>query len=198
MTTNILFVKNIPLADIEKIRKNQGVKMSIIKIFVFLLLLIAIGFGCAVKEEGLTDYEAKKICDEYEQMWVEGNSAIATEILDTSYIMYSPFFPEGLKGIETLQGFIRNNSISFPDFKLKIDEYYVIDNIIFCHWTISGTNTGQLGELQATEKTIKVSGFAIAKVKNGKIYEEQTFWNVLEFYQQLGFQVIPPAVEASG
>ena len=28
-----------------------------------------------------------------------------------------------------------------------------------------------------------------------KIYAEQTFWNVLEFYQQLGFQVIPPATE---
>ena len=109
--------------------------------------------------------------------------------------MFSPFFPDGLKGIETLQEFIKNNTVSFPDFKLKIDEYYVKDNIIFSYWTIRGTNTGRLGELPPTGKTIKVSGFAVSRVKNGKIYEEQTFWNVLEFYQQLGFQVIPLAAE---
>lgn len=164
----------------------------------FIITLVFVGVGCSVKEEGLTKEEAKKINDKYEQMWEKGNTGIAYEILDTSYVMYSPFFPEGLNGIESLQGFIKNNGISFPDFKLKVDDYYVKDNIIFSYWTISGTNEGQLGELPATGKNIKVSGFDVSKVKNGKIYEEQTFWNVLEFYQQLGFQVIPPAKEVTG
>ena len=172
--------------------------MKSLKGSLLIITLLFVGFGCTVKDEGLTNEEAKKLCDMYEQLfWEEGNSAIAYEILDSSYVIVSPFFPAGIKGIEALLEFIKNNSVSFPDFKLKIDDFYVKDNIIFSYWTITGTNTGQLGKLPATGKTIKVSGFAVSKVKNGKIYEEQTFWNVLEFYQQLGFQVIPPAVEVS-
>lgn len=172
--------------------------MKSLKGSLIIITLLFVGFGCTIKEDGLTNEEVMKINDKYEKLFEEGNTGNAYEILDTSYVMISPVFPEGLKGIETLVEFIKNNSVSFPDFKLKIDDFYVIDNSIFSYWTMTGTNTGQLGNLPATGKTIKVSGFAVSKVKNGKIYEEQTFWNVLEFYQQLGFQVIPPATEVSG
>ena len=157
-----------------------------------IITLLFVGFGCSISEEGLTIEEAQKINDKYEQMWEKGNTGIANEILDTSYQMISPFFPEGLKGIETLIEFINNNSVSFSDFKLKVDDFYVKDNIIFSYWTITGTNDGPIGELPATCEEINILGFAISKVRNGKIYEEQTFWNVLEMYQQLGFQIVPP------
>jgi len=147
--------------------------MKSLKGSLLIIPLLFVGFGCTVKDEGLNNEEAKKLCDMYEQLfWEEGNSAIAYEILDSSYVIVSPFFPAGIKGIEALLEFIKNNSVSFPDFKLKIDDFYVKDNIIFSYWTITGTNTGQLGKLPATGKTIKVSGFAVSKVKNGKIYEE--------------------------
>lgn len=161
----------------------------------FIIILLFVGFGCTCKEKGLTKEEAQIICDKYEQMWEVENTGIAYEILDSSYVVISPLFPDGIKGIEKLVEFIKNNSVSFPDFKLKIDKFYVKDNKIFSYWTITGTNSGPLGELSATGKNMKVSGFAVSKVKNGKIYKEQTFWNVLEFYQQLGFKVIPPAAE---
>jgi len=157
-----------------------------------------VGSGCTVKEEGLTNEEAKKINDMYEQMWEKENTGIANEILDTSYQMISPFFSEGIKGIDKLKEFIEYNSKTFSDFELSIDSFYVKDNIIFSYWTITGTNDGSLGELPATCEEINISGFAVSRVRNGKIYEEQTFWNVLEMYQQLGFQLIPPAAEVSG
>jgi len=173
--------------------------MKSLKGSLFIITLLFVGFGCTVKEEGLTNEEAKKLCDMYEQLFLgEGNSTIAYEILDSSYVIVSPFFPEGIKGIEALLEFIKNNSVSFSDFQLIIDDFYVKDNIIFSYWTITGTNDGPIGKLLATCEEINISGFAVSKVKNGKIYEEQTFWNVLEMYQQLGFQLIPPANEVSG
>jgi steroid delta-isomerase-like uncharacterized protein len=172
--------------------------MKSLKSSLFIITLLFVGFGCTVKEEGLTNEEAKKINDMYEQMWEKGNTGIANEILDTSYQMISPFFPEGIKGIDKLEEFIEYNSKTFSDFELSIDSFYVKDNIIFSYWTITGTNDGPIGELPATCEEINISGFAVSRVKNGKIYEEQTFWNVLEMYQQLGFQLIPPAAEVSG
>jgi steroid delta-isomerase-like uncharacterized protein len=119
----------------------------------------------------------------------------ANEILDSAYVLYSPFFPIGARGIDVLMYNIESNARSFPDFKLTIDSFFVKDDIIYSFWTQKGTNTGPLGRMPTTGNSIDVSGFAISRVRDGKIYEEHTYWNVLEFYKQLGFQVVPPKFE---
>lgn len=159
-----------------------------------ILALLFIGISCTIKEEGLSSEEAKTICDKAELVWSEGDEQAINEIIDSSYVIYSPMFPDGLKGIDSLKNFLETNAVPFPDFKLTIDEFYVKDDIIFSYWTLTATNTGPLGELPATGNAINVSGFAVSKVKNGKVYEEETFWNVLEMYQQLGFTLTPPVV----
>ena len=163
------------------------------KLIMFSLLLIVI--SCKSQEGFLTDEEAKKICDKVETMYNKVDIDIANEILDSSYVLYSPFFPVGARGIDVLMYNIESNARSFPDFKLTIDSFFVKDNVIYSYWTQKGTNTGPLGRMPTTGKSTDVSGFAISRVRNGKIYEEHTYWNVLEFYKQLGFQIVPPKFE---
>ena len=172
--------------------------MKITKSVVLVFSLLLVALSCTAEEENLTIDEARIICNKYEQIWEEGNFGIAKVILDSSYILYSPLFSDGIKGIDKLEEFIKDNSKTFSDFELSIDSFYVKDNIIFSYWTITGTNDGAIGELPATCEEINISGFAVSKIRNGKIYEEWTFWNVLELYQQLGFQLIPPSTEVSG
>ena len=159
-------------------------------IFTVLILVIS-----CQQQNTVTEEEAKLLCDKVEIMYNDADSETANEILDSSYVLYSPIFPMGLRGIDVLMYNIGSNARSFPDFKLTIDSFFVKDNIIYSYWTQKGTNTGPLGRMPTTGKSINVSGFAISRVKDGKIYEEHTYWNVLEFYKQLGFQVIPPAFE---
>jgi steroid delta-isomerase-like uncharacterized protein len=159
----------------------------------FSLLLIVI--SCKSQEGFLTDEEAKKICDKVETMYNKVDIHIANEILDSAYVLYSPFFPIGARGIDVLMYNIESNARSFPDFKLTIDSFFVKDNVIYSYWTQKGTNTGPLGRMPTTGKSTDVSGFAISRVRNGKIYEEHTYWNVLELYKQLGFQIVPPKFE---
>jgi len=159
-------------------------------IFTVLILVIS-----CQQQNTVTEEEAKLLCDKVEIMYNDADSETANEILDSSYVLYSPIFPIGLRGVDVLMYNIESNARSFPDFKLTIDSFFVKDNIIYSYWTQKGTNTGPLGRMPTTGKSINVSGFAISRVKDGKIYEEHTYWNVLEFYKQLGFQVIPPAFE---
>jgi steroid delta-isomerase-like uncharacterized protein len=121
---------------------------------------------------------------------VEGVTAFS--ILDTNYILHSPLFPIPSRGIDTYVYNIKSNLRSFPDFSLTIDSFSVKDDFIYSFWTKKGTNTGPLGRMPTTGKSINFSGFAIFRVKDGKIMEEHSYWNVLEFYQQLDFQVVPP------
>ena len=159
---------------------------------IFMVLILVI--SCQ-QENIITEEEAKLLCDKVEIMYSKADTETANEILDSSYVLYSPLFPMGARGIDVLMYNIKSNSRSFPDFSLTIDSFFVKGDIIYSYWTQKGTNTGPLGRMPTTGKSINVSGFAISRVKDGKIYEEHTYWNVLEFYKQLGFQVIPPALE---
>jgi len=84
----------------------------------------------------------------------------------------------------------------FPDFELKSVKSYIKENDVFVYWTFSGTNTAEYAENPATGKKVEVSGFSHIHFNNeGKIYEEDVFYNELDLLQQLGFILKPPVVE---
>ncbi len=161
-----------------------------------LVFLLCFTFGCqkqATEEvpEGITEEEAKVLLDSFMSI-SESNLALAEEIIDPECVLRYPILPEPLVGIEAFKTMIRNNAISFSDFKGTVEELVVKGDKIWCRYTITGTNTGPLGDLPPTGKTFNITGMAMTRVADGKIVEDETFWNVLDFYQQLGFTLTPP------
>lgn len=168
-------------------------KHMISALFIFTALIL--GLSCQSQENIITEEEAKLLCDKVEVLYNNADTETANEILDSTYILYSPWFPMAARGIDVLMYNIKSNSRSFPDFSLTIDSFFVKGDIIYSYWTKKGTNTGPLGRMPTTGKSINFSGFAIFRVKDGKIIEEHRYWNLMEFYKQLGFQVVPPNFE---
>jgi len=166
--------------------------MKHIKSASIILTVLIVGLSCQSQENVITEEEAKIVCEKVEVMYNDANTETANEILDSSYVLYSPIFPMGLRGIEVLMYNIESNARSFPDFALTIDSFFVKDDIIYSFWTQKGTNTGPLGRMPTTGNSIDISGFAMYRVRDGKICEEHTFWNRLAFYRQLGFKEIHP------
>jgi len=162
-----------------------------------LVVLLCLSFNCQkqVTEEVadvITEEEAKVLLDGLMEIMNERNLALVEEILDPECVLRYPILPEPLVGHEALKTLAKNNAISFPDFNGKIDELVVKGDKIWCRYTMTGTNTGPFGELPPTGKTFRITGLAITRVANGKIVEDETFWNVLDFYQQLGFTLTHP------
>jgi len=60
---------------------------------------------------------------------------------------------------------------------------------------MSAINTGPLGDIPATGMKFQFTGIGITRIADGKIIEDETYWNVLGFFQQLGFTLTPPIVE---
>lgn len=144
----------------------------------------------------ITDEEAKVLMDRYMKTTTGANLAVVDEILDPEYVLRTPVSPEPIVGIEGYKSFTTSTANAFSDFNCTIEEIAVKGDNIWSRFTITGTNTGPLGVIPATGKKVKVSGLAITRVVNGKIVEDETFWNVLDLYQQLGFSLIPPRQES--
>jgi predicted ester cyclase len=59
-------------------------------------------------------------------------------------------------------------------------------NKITKHWQFKGKHTGNFFGIPATNKDVDLIGCTIATIVNGKITEEQDFFDNLTFLQQLG------------
>ncbi|MBT8384099.1 MAG: ester cyclase [Bacteroidia bacterium] len=84
----------------------------------------------------------------------------------------------------------------FPDLNVTLSNTVVQGNRIFTNWTATGTNTGVYGEVQATGKKVKFSGYAIDYYdESGKFIREDIYYNELMLLQQLGYGLSPPIME---
>lgn len=167
--------------------------MKKLSIFIPLVILLCFTFNCQKGEEGITEEEAKFLMDRYMQVVNTSDVALADEILAPEFELRSPILPEPILGIEAFKEFITNTAITFTDFLCTIEEVAVKGNDIWSRFTISGINTGPLpGGIPPTGNKFHVSGLAITRVVDDKVVKDETFWNVLDMMQQLGFTLTPP------
>lgn len=171
---------------------KQSILFSTKSIFIF-LLFVCIAGSCDQKSSNtLTDKEAKIILDKYMGTLNLADLELVDEIIAPEFELHSPFFPEPLKGIENYKAFVLNTSETFSDFKATIEEVVVKGDMVWGRFSMEGTNTGPVGPFPPTGKKFHITGLAISQVVDGKIVRDETFWNVLDFYQQLGFTLTPP------
>jgi steroid delta-isomerase-like uncharacterized protein len=183
-----------PLVFVRKEEKmNLSIRLSTKIAFLITLVLLCFLISCQQQtKDVMTEQQARALMDRYMDTMNKTDLALVDEIIAPEFVLRSPFLPEPIVGIEGLKALVMNTSKTFSDFSATVEELAVKGDRIWCRFTMKGINTGPLGELPATGKTFHVTGLAITRVVDGKIVEDETFWNVLDFYQQLGFTLTPP------
>jgi predicted ester cyclase len=104
--------------------------------------------------------------------------------------------PEPARGMEACKKLIIITANTFSEFKGSIEEVNIKGDWIWSRFSMSGINSGPLGQIPATEKKFQITGMAITRIEDGKIIEDETYWNVWDFYKQLGFELVPPKAES--
>ena len=168
------------------------------KLFLFLILALALMLACQHKEDqSLTEEEATVILNKLMETVSNADTTLVDEIIHPDCVLRYPLLPEPIRGINAYKNFIKSSSNTFSEFKGNVEEVNIKGNMIWSRYSMSGINTGPLGKIPATGKKFQVTGMGITKIKDGKIIEDETFWNVLGFFQQLGFTLTPPKVEGN-
>ena len=81
---------------------------------------------------------------------------------------------------------------AFPDFTVKLDDYKIVGNTIHIDWTCTGTNTKPFQGNAATNKAITTHGHSIWTVSNGKLSNEDSYYDNLTLFNQLGYSMPTP------
>lgn len=123
----------------------------------------------------------------YGHVWdvaiVEGR----VNILDTAYsadvVLHT--VPE-IKGAANAKAYYENYVTGFTERGFIIKEMFAQGNKLTKYWQFKGVHSGNFFGIPATGKKVDVIGCTIATIVDGKITEEQDFFDNLEFFRQLG------------
>jgi len=99
--------------------------------------------------------------------------------------------PENIVGIDDFKAYYANFVTGFSDVDFTIEDVFGQDDKIVKHWRFKGTHTGDFFGMPATGKMVDVDGVTLVEMKDGKIAQEQDFFDNLVFMQQLGIVSSP-------
>ena len=85
---------------------------------------------------------------------------------------------------------------AFPDGKLEVKESVSSNNATVSELIAKGTHKGDLKGIAATGKRIEIRIANIMEIRDGKIYREREYFDVMSMMVQLGV-VKPPAQSAA-
>lgn len=166
--------------------------MKTTKLFSLYLLLITFLIGSCgkpVPDPKLEINKAgiKKVYDAFNTGNIEG---LENYVAD-NFVEHTPDPNVKATGLEGLKETISTYRASFPDLKMSILSLVAEGDLIVAHFNMKGTNTGPMGGMPATNKSVDFDGVDIVKVVDGKATDHWGYIDQMKFMMQMGMMHDP-------
>lgn len=127
-------------------------------------------------------------------MFASGDATGIEDCIAENFIEHAPP-PPGVTstGIQGLKDIIALMHTAYPDMKMTVLSSAMNGDMAYVHYNQKGTNSGPMGPMPATGKTIDVNGVDIIRWQNGKAVEHWGYWDETTMMQQLGLAPTPGA-----
>jgi ketosteroid isomerase-like protein len=126
-----------------------------------------------------------------EELWGQGNLAVADEIVDPDYVRHDagdPFPARGPDDVKKIVGMLRG---MLPDLRIEVEDVLAEGDKVVVRYTGVATDTqGYMGQ-EPTGKTIRTPSIQIFRFADGMIVESWAVRDDLGTLRQLG-QFPPP------
>jgi steroid delta-isomerase-like uncharacterized protein len=134
----------------------------------------------------------------YEEILNKGNLAVADALVASRFVEHIPLpFPgQPTIGPEAIKWLVTRFRTVFPDLHATIEDLLAVDDKVAVRVTWTGTHEGQILGVHPTGKRVKVTGFDMVRIEDGKLAEHWGQLDMLGMLGQLGF--LPTPDEAMG
>ena len=121
-----------------------------------------------------------------EESWSNGNMSVVDELVSSDFVDHDPPPNSDLHGPEGVKHVAQMFRSGFPDLKVNIEQLLEEGDKVAVRYTFTGTNTGNLLDIQPTNNRLNVASTDIYRVSNGKIAERWGGFDTLGLLEQLG------------
>jgi len=112
------------------------------------------------------------------------NLALLDELIAPDFVYHT--HTQQIQGLEVIKQVIEEESKSFPDLHVTIEDIIAEGDKVCVRLTETGTHTGEFRGLAPTGKKIKYTAVAIWRIVSGKVVEGRGVYDMLDYYKQLG------------
>ena len=115
------------------------------------------------------------------------------------YVRHCQAMPPGLQelhGTDEFFAFLEEFVVAVPDYQDSLTQMIAQGDRVAYVSTMTGTQTGPLGQLPASGKSFTLVNIIIQRLENGKVAETWVSWDNVAFLSQLGF--MPEPVDGPG
>jgi len=127
--------------------------------------------------------------DLHEEAWNKRKLEVVDQLISPSHALSDPLASDSQVGPELYRRRVIGFTNIFPDLRFTIEDTIAEKEKVVVSWVISGTHKGEFLKIPATGRKVSVEGTTIHHVRNGKILDSNSRWDVWGLMQQLG--VIP-------
>ena len=163
-----------------------------------IILITLIGFtilSCEPKQSqecidlSNANSKVKSNLELYSMVWDKAINGRNIEIINLDY------FDENIKaitadgdieGIDAFKAYYNNYLTGFSDAEFNIVDVFGQGDKIVKHWNFKGTHDGDFFGIPPTGKKIDLIGTTLVLMKDGKILQEQDFFDNYSLLSQLG------------
>tara|TARA_B100001559_G_C16301865_1_gene529994 strand:- start:256 stop:771 length:516 start_codon:yes stop_codon:yes gene_type:complete len=163
------------------------------KILVFLLGIIIINCDTTPNQE-CTDLinESSKVksnVEMYSKIWdtaINGRNLEVINLENFDENIKTITADGDVKGIDAFKAYYSNYITGFSDAEFNIVDAFGQGDKVVKHWSFKGTHDGEFFGIPATGKKVNLIGTTLVLMKDGKILQEQDFFDNYSFLAQLG------------
>lgn len=148
-------------------------------------IIVFIGTYSTNAQKNTIDKDLKMYAQVWDDIVNKGEiDQINNTNFDTNIVMVAS--PENVVGIDAFKAYYQNFITGFSDRTFTIKNIFGHGDQLVKHWHFTGKHTGDFFGIPATGNSVNLEGVTIAKMKNGKILQEQDFLDNTLMMQQLG------------
>ena len=164
-------------------------------IYIFVVAVTAVCCNTATNSGGGTNTEANKARVQafYDQVINAHNVDAIDSFCNADFVDHNPDQGHSGKGIDDLKASFKEFFAGYPDIHAATDFMVAEGDTVVAHLTMTGTNSGPMGGMPATNKQSKVDLIDIIVLKDGKASERWGIFDRMSVMEQLGLMPRPPA-----
>ena len=134
--------------------------------------------------------DAAAIAREYLEGWNRRDWARWRELLHPQYT-YTGGDGQVQKGPEVALAVGQMFANAFPDGRLDVQRIHTVGDVAVSEFVARGTHRGDLMGIAPTGRQITMPVCNVIEVRDGKIYAEREYMDMLHMMQQLGVAPVP-------
>ncbi len=129
--------------------------------------------------------ENKALVRSFLDAFVAGDVEYVGSLLAPEYVDHNPF--PGTEGdAEGTKQLVTTMHNSFSDMGMTVEDQIAEGDKVVTRWSATGTHSGELMGIPASGNSVKVEGYAIDRISEGKIVEHWELFDNLAMMQQIG------------